>query len=141
MAQIEDVKFSVVMDYSQANVIDIHIEWDVSDTFPKERVELLRLIAYMNKNLVLLVGFFRDKFRLYLEYNEVLLSFSVKMRFEFDDTGFSIKFLNKDNDTGAEYLARCIMNDLLTGNETIEKLLEYLQEDDENKNVEEIVLQ
>ncbi|KGQ32345.1 MULTISPECIES: hypothetical protein [Gallibacterium] len=139
MAQIEDVKFSVTMDYSQADEISIHIVWDASDTFPQEKVE--QLIEYMNRNLVLLFGFFKDKFRLYLEYNEVLLSFSVKMRFEFDDTGFSIKFLNKDNDTGAEYLARCIMNDLLTGNETIEKLLEYLQEDDENKNIEEIVLQ
>ena len=139
MAQIEDVKFSVTMDYSQADEISIHIVWDASDTFPQEKVE--QLIEYMNRNLVLLFGFFKDKFRLYLEYNEVLLSFSVKMRFEFDDTGFSIKFLNKDNDTGAEYLARCIMNDLLTGNETIEKLLEYLQEDDESKSVEEIVLQ
>lgn len=139
MAQIEDVNFSVVMDYSQANEIDIYIEWDVSDTFPQEKVE--QLIEYMNRNLVLLFGFFKDKFRLYLEYNEVLLSFSVKMRFEFDDIRFSIKFPDKDNgDTGAEYLARCIMNDLLTGNETIEKLLEYLQDDD-SKSVEEIVLQ
>ncbi|BFQ92766.1 hypothetical protein P9057_07670 [Gallibacterium anatis] len=140
MAQIEDVKFSVTMDYSQADEISIHIVWDASDTFPQEKVE--QLIEYMNRNLVLLFGFFKDKFRLYLEYNEVLLSFSVKMRFEFDDIGFSVKFLDKDNnDTGAEYLARCIMNDLLTGNETIEKLLEYLQEDDESKSVEEIVLQ
>ena len=71
------------------------------------------------------------------------VKFSVKMRFEFDDIGFRVKFLDKDdNDMGAEYLARCIMNDLLTGNETIEKLLEYLQEDDdENKSVEEIILQ
>lgn len=51
MAQIEDVKFSVTMDYSQADEISIHIVWDASDTFPQEKVE--QLIEYMNRNLVL----------------------------------------------------------------------------------------